>query len=140
MKKTIVTLASAAALLGSASFAVAQYTGPASTAAATSQANAASGASGYSGPSSVALVTTKQLIETGKDNQHVRLQGRIVSHDGGKNYTFADEAGRISVEISAKRFPVGQPISGEQRVELLIEVDKDWNKTEYEVDQIRVLP
>ncbi len=113
------------------------YTGPSSAATASPQAPAQAG--GYSGPSSVPLVTVKQLLDTGKDDQQARLQGRIVSHDGGEHYTFADDSGRIRVEIDAKRFPAGEAISAEQRVELLGEFDKGLRKTEFEVDRLSVL-
>ena len=86
-------------------------------------------------------MTVKQLLDGGRDDQHARLQGRIVSHDGGKHYTFADDTGRMTVEISAKRFPPGQPIGAEQRVELSGQVDKDlMRKMEFEVDALRLLP
>ena len=94
----------------------------------------------YSGPSSVQLMTVKQLLDTGRDDQHARLQGRIVSHDGGDRYTFADDSGRITVEIDNKDFPPGQTISAEQKVELLGELDKDLRKVELEVDRITLIP
>ena len=97
-------------------------------------------APGYTGPSSVQLVTVKQLLDTGKDDQHARLQGRIVSHDGDDKYTFADDTGRITVEIKAKHFPVGQTVSAAQRVELFGEFDKGFRKTEFEVDRMTLLP
>lgn len=109
------------------------YTGPSAAAASTP-------ASGYTGPSSVPLMTVKQLLDTGKDDQHARLQGRIVSHDGDDKYTFADDTGRITVEIKAKRFPAGQTVSAEQRVELFGEFDKGFRKTEFEVDRMTLLP
>jgi uncharacterized protein (TIGR00156 family) len=108
------------------------YTGP-------SAATAQTQAGGYSGPSSVQLMTVKQLLDTGKDDQHARLQGRIVSHDGGDKYTLADDTGRITVEIKAKRFPAGQTIGADQRVELLGEFDKGFRKTEFEVHEMTVL-
>jgi len=110
------------------------YTGPSAAAPAPGQA------SGYTGPSSVPSMTVKQLLDTGKDDQHARLQGRIVSHDGDDKYTFADDTGRITVEIKAKRFPAGQTVSAEQRVELFGEFDKGFRKTEFEVDRMAVLP
>ncbi|MGJ7543926.1 YgiW/YdeI family stress tolerance OB fold protein [Variovorax sp. LT1R16] len=133
MKKTATALVLALGILGAAAPALAQYTGP--TPAVAGQA-----ASPYTGPSTVPLMTVKQLLDTGRDDQHARLQGRIVSHDGGKNYTFADDSGRMTVEISAKRFPPGQPIGAEQRVELTGEIDKDLRKMEFEVEQVRLLP
>ncbi|KQP12342.1 hypothetical protein ASF43_22390 [Pseudorhodoferax sp. Leaf267] len=113
------------------------YTGP--SAAAATPAPAQGQASGYTGPSSVQLVTVKQLLDTGKDDQHARLQGRIVSHDGDDKYTFADDTGRITVEVDAKRFPAGQTVSAEQRVELLGEFDKGLRKTEFEVDRLTLV-
>ena len=108
------------------------YTGPSNAAKPVAQGS-------YSGPSNVPLVTVKQLLDTGKDDQHARLQGQIVSHDGGEHYTFADATGRIRVEIDDKDFPAGQVVSAEQRVELLGEFDKGLRKTEFEVDRITVL-
>lgn len=133
------TLASALAIgiLTSGTVAWAQYTGPSK--APTTATTAA--AAGYTGPSSVPLMTAKQVLDNSSDDQHARLEGRLVSHDGGKNYTFADASGRLPVEISSKHFPAGQPVSADQRVELIGEVDKNWrNKVEFEVDQLRLLP
>ena len=126
-----------AALLGlGAAAAIAQpagYTGP-----STAPQTAAQGS--YAGPSSVPLMTVKQLLDTGRDDQHARLQGRIVSHDGGDRYTFEDATGRIPVEIDDEDFPAGQTVSAQQRVELLGEFDKGLRKTEFDVDRVTLLP
>ena len=135
MKKTTTAFVLALGLFGAAAPALAQYTGPTTGAQAATTA-----AAGYTGPSSVPTMTVKQLLDTATDDQHVRLQGRIVSHDGGKNYTFADDSGRLPVEISAKHFPPAQPVSAQQRVELVGEVDKGLRKMEFEVEQLRLLP
>lgn len=102
-------------------------------------AHAQQAAPGYSGPSSVQLMTVKQLIDTGRDDQHARLRGRIVSHDGGDNYTFADDTGRIPVEISHKRFPPGQAVGAEQLVEISGEFEKGFRKVEFEVERMVVV-
>ena len=94
----------------------------------------------YTGPSNVPLMTAKQLLDTGRDDQHARLQGRLVAHEGGDRYTFADDSGRITVEIDAKDFPQGQTIGAEQRVELHGEFEKDWRKVEFEVERVSLLP
>jgi len=135
MKKTTTAFVLALGLLGAAAPALAQYTGP-----TTGAQTAAPAAAGYTGPSSVPTMTVKQLLDTATDDQHLRLQGRIVSHDGGKNYTFADDSGRLPVEISAKHFPPGQPVTATQRVELVGEVDKGLRSMEFEVEQLRLLP
>lgn len=111
------------------------YTGPSAAPAAAAPGQAG----GYSGPSSVPLMTVQQLLDTGKDDQQARLQGRIVSHDGDDHYTFADDSGRIRVEIDARRFPAGQTISAEQRVELFGEFDKGLRKKEFEVERMVVM-
>lgn len=109
------------------------YTGPSNT------PKAAASQGSYAGPSNVPLLTVKQLLDTGKDDQHARLQGRIVSHDGGDRYTFEDATGRITVEIDDEDFPAGQAVSAQQRLELLGEFDKGLRKTEFEVDRITLV-
>ncbi|MEG0001122.1 MAG: NirD/YgiW/YdeI family stress tolerance protein [Comamonas sp.] len=134
MRIIVSTLTLASLLAFGATVATAQpaaYTGPSNATAAA--------AGGYTGPSNVPLMTVKQLLDTGRDDQHARLQGQIVSHDGGEHYTFADATGRIRVEIDDKDFPAGQSVSAEQRVELLGEFDKGLRKTEFEVDRLTVL-
>jgi len=135
MRILVSTLTLASLLAFGATVATAQpaaYTGP-------SSASAAQGPGHYSGPSNVPLMTVKQLLDTGRDDQYARLQGQIVSHDGGEHYTFADATGRIRVEIDDKDFPVGQVVSAEQRVELLGEFDKGLRKTEFDVDRVTLL-
>ena len=128
MKHIAATSLAAVSLLTTTA-ALAQYTGPAQGAA-----------TGYTGPDTIPTMTAKQLLSDGRDDQYARLQGHIVSHDGGQDYTFADKSGRLPVEISGNRFPAGQPIDAGSRVELVVEVDKDVLKTEFEVEQIRLLP
>lgn len=128
MKRFVVASLSGSLLLSATAFA--QYTGPAQEAAA---------GTGYQGPSSIPTMTAAQLVAEGRDDQYARLQGNIVSHDGGHEYTFADSSGRVTVEIAGNRFPAGQPIAADQRVELVVEVDKDVLGTEFEVEKIRVL-
>lgn len=131
MRQAFTSLTLASLLAGTA--ALAQTAG-------NSPATAPAAASGYTGPSSVPLTSVKQLLDTGRDDQHARLQGRIVSHDGGERYTFADDSGRMTVEIPAKRFPAGQPIGADQRVELQGELDKGLKKVEFEVKRIVPMP
>ena len=131
------TLTAAAVLALSASaVAIAQpagYTGP-------SNAPKAAAQGAYSGPTNVPLMTVKQLLDTGRDDQVARLQGRIISFEGDERYTFEDATGRIIVEIDDEDFPAGQTISAEQRVELVGEFDKGLRKTEFEVDRVILLP
>lgn len=93
----------------------------------------------YNGPSSIPQATAKQLTDSGTDDQKAILRGKIVSHDGDNNYTFQDNTGKISVEISKRHFPANQPIGPDQQVELHGELDKDRHGIEFDVDQLRVL-
>ncbi len=137
MRHTVSTWTAATLLtLGAATVAIAQpagYTGP-------SNAPKAAAQGAYSGPSNVPLMTVKQLLDTGRDEQPARLQGRIVSFEGNERYTFEDATGRIIVEIDDEDFPAGQTVSAEQRVELVGEFDKGLRKTEFEVDRVILLP
>jgi uncharacterized protein (TIGR00156 family) len=144
MKSQILACTTALALLTGAPFALAQapvaptVVSPTVTDTPVAATSAAPGH--YTGPSSVPLSTVKNLLENGHDDQPARLQGRIVSHDGGKNYSFADDSGRMTVEISARHFPASQPVSAEQRVELVGELEKGFRKTKFEVKELRLLP
>ena len=135
MRFTLPTLAAVLAL--SATAAIAQpagYTGPSNGPQATNATRR------YSGPSNVPLMTVKQLLETGRDDQIARLQGRLVSFEGDERYTFEDATGRITVEIDNEDFPAGQSISAEQKVELTGEFDEGLRKTEFEVDRLTLVP
>ena len=94
----------------------------------------------YTGPSSVQLTTVQQLLDQGRDDQRVILRGRLVQHDGGEHYTFADESGRIGVEIDARLLPAGQSFDDKQLIEVSGEYDKDLMSQEVEVDSLRLIP
>ncbi|KAF1050199.1 YgiW/YdeI family stress tolerance OB fold protein [Xylophilus sp.] len=94
----------------------------------------------YTGPSAVPHLTVQELRASAHDDQIVRLQGRILSSQGGKHYLFGDATGQVPVEISPKRFPPDAAIGADQRVEIVGEVDKDFRKLEVEVQSLRRLP
>ncbi|WP_077002499.1 YgiW/YdeI family stress tolerance OB fold protein [Variovorax sp. KK3] len=108
-----------------------------SSAHAVAQGQAAPVAS-YTGPTSIPVTSVNDLLSKGQDDQYAVLRGRIVSHDGGKDYTFDDGSGRINVEIKQKHFPTQQTIDDKTEVELVGKLDKDFRKKEFEVDQLRV--
>ena len=129
--KRIFSLSCIAALAAASSLAIAQptgYAGPSSKAQA----------SGYAGPSKVPLMSARELLDKGKDDQYVRLKGRIVSHKGGEDYEFADQSGRMTVEIDDKHFPAGVRIDQNTLVELVGEFDKELvGESKLEVKQIK---
>lgn len=132
--KRIASLTAIATLCAAAAFAHAQstgYVGPSTKAAPSA---------GYTGPSNVPLMTAKDLLAKGKDDQQVRLQGKLVGHKGGDNYEFADASGRMTVEIDDEHFPQGVKVDQNTTVELVGEFDKELvGESTLDVDQLKVV-
>jgi uncharacterized protein (TIGR00156 family) len=96
--------------------------------------------SGYAGPSGAPLMTAKDLLANGKDDQYVRLKGKLTSHKGDENYEFTDASGKIMVEIDADRFPAGVTVDHNTLVELTGEFDKEmFGESTVDVEQIKVV-
>ena len=96
----------------------------------------------YTGPSGATAVTNvKTLHASAHDDQYVTLEGRIVSHIGGKDYMFADDSGQVKVEIKPHVFPAGQPVDAKTHVRITGKFDKEWREahSEIEVEQLTVL-
>lgn len=133
--KRIFQISAVTTLLAASAFAIGQpagYTGPSAKPAART---------GYAGPSSVPMMTVKDLLSKGKDDQVVRLQGRLTSHKGGEEYEFADQSGKMTVEIDDRHFPAGVSIDQNTVVELTGEFDKETfgNEVKLEVDQMKLV-
>ena len=95
---------------------------------------------GYSGPSGAPLMSVKDLLAKGKDDQFVRLQGKLTSHKGDDDYEFTDASGKIMVEIDADRFPQGVTVDHNTTVELSGEFDKEmFGDATLDVEQIKVI-
>lgn len=92
----------------------------------------------YVGPSSLQVRTVQQLLDDGRDDDRAQLRGRIVSHDGGERYTFADDSGRIAVEIDARVFPAGVKIGERDVVVLTGELERGFRKLKFEVETIEL--
>lgn len=144
--KRIIKLSAIATLLAGSAFAVAQNgaapaaaptTAPAA-APATTAAPAAK--SGYTGPSGAPLMSVKDLLAKGKDDQYVRLKGKLTSHKGDEDYEFTDASGKITVEIDSDRFPQGVTVDHNTTVELTGEFDKEmFGESSLDVEQIKVV-
>jgi uncharacterized protein (TIGR00156 family) len=131
--KRIFQIAGITTLLAASAFAIAQPTGYAGPSKAATP-------SGYAGPSSVPLMKAKDLLDKGKDDQYARLQGKLLSHKGGEEYEFADQSGKITVEIDAKHFPAGVSIDQNTLVELTGEFDKEtFGESSFDVKQLKVV-
>ena len=91
-------------------------------------------------PSGAPLMTAKDLLAKGKDDQYVRLKGKLTSHKGDEDYEFTDASGKIMVEIDADRFPAGVTVDHNTLVELTGEFDKEmFGDSTVDVEQIKVV-
>lgn len=133
--KTLLNISCIAALFAACAVAVAQpsgYTGP--------SAKAAAAPAGYAGPSSVPLMTAKDVLAKARDDQYVKVKGKLTSHKGGEDYEFTDASGKMTVEIDARHFPAGVAIDQTTLVELTGEFDKEtFGESTMDVKQIRIV-
>jgi len=139
--KRFFQLSCIAALLAGSAVAVAQNgAAPAAAPAAVAAPAAKPAPSGYTGPSGAPLMTAKDLLAKGKDDQYVRLKGKLTSHKGDEDYEFTDASGKITVEIDADRFPQGVSVDHNTTVELAGEFDKEmFGESKLDVEQIKVV-
>lgn len=92
---------------------------------------------GYTGPSTVPTMTVKEVLDNGRDDQKAILRGRIISHDGGEDYTFEDATGRITAEIDRRKLPATK-FDANTAVELVGEIERGKGKIEFDVDEVRI--
>lgn len=93
------------------------------------------GAGGYNGPSTTQAVTTIKEAKELRDDANVRLQGQIVKHIDKDKYLLKDKTGEIVIEIDKDDWN-GLVVNEKDVVEIVGEVDKDWNSVEIDVDSI----
>ncbi|HNP35635.1 MAG TPA: NirD/YgiW/YdeI family stress tolerance protein [Woeseiaceae bacterium] len=99
-------------------------------------AQADTGAGGFQGPDGRSLVTAAE-VEGLADDTQVRLLGYIVRKTGDEEYEFKDDSGTLIVEIDDDDWR-GVNVSPGDKVQLTGEVDKEWNRTEVEVDSVQL--
>lgn len=93
----------------------------------------------YAG-STIALTTVSALLENGRNDQQVVLQGRIIRHTGEDAYRFADNTGETEIEIDAKNWRTNTPIDKKTEVRLHGEYEKElFGQAKIEVQQIEAL-
>ena len=79
-------------------------------------------------------------LANGKDDQYVKLKGKLLNQKGGDEYEFADQSGKMTVEIDAKHFPEGGKTDQNTLVELTGEFDKEtFGASTLDVKQIKVV-
>lgn len=118
MKKTLLTLF---AMCVSVNMANAQTTG------------------GFEGPSANQpdAITVKEALNL-NDEAKVVLKGNITNSLGDEKYTFKDASGEVIVEIDDEDWR-GVKVTPENQVEIIGEVDKDFNEaTTIDVDVVTV--
>jgi uncharacterized protein (TIGR00156 family) len=82
---------------------------------------------------SSATVTSANGVAAAKDEQPVKLRGKIVSQQGKNQYVFADDTGNAVVEIGNKVLN-GQSLTAGTDVEIQGEVDKGFIRKQPKVE------
>lgn len=117
--KKIALLSATIATLGLATAAQAEYTGP---------------GAGTPAPSTVAAV-----LSEGHDDQDVTLRGHLVKKVGKEKYIFADDSGKIRVDIDHDDFP-NAAVDEKTMIEITGEIEKDFMESpEIDVDKLTIV-
>ena len=85
--------------------------------------------------SAPAITTVAQALKM-KDDAKAVLRGNIVKQVGHEKYLFKDATGEIVIEIDDDDWG-GVTVGPNDTVELIGEVDKDFNKVEFDVDIVK---
>lgn len=92
--------------------------------------------SGYVGPGP--KVQTIEEVKKLRDDTPVTLIGIIERQLGGERYMFVDNTGYIIIEID-ERLWQGNIISETDKVQITGELDKDFNRIEIDVSNIKLI-
>lgn len=90
---------------------------------------------GYQGPTLSQSITTIKDAMTLRDDAYIKLRGKIIKHSHKDKYIFSDGTGNITIEIDKDKWR-GLTVGPDELVEIVGEVDKDWNSIEIDVDYI----
>jgi len=93
---------------------------------------------GFTGPDNIPLVTAAEAAGLA-DETMIKLQGFIVRALGDEKYEFRDNSGTITVEIDGDDWG-GVQATPDVKVELLVEVDRDFRRVEFDAESVRLVP
>ncbi len=88
----------------------------------------------YTGPQEQNKVSVAQLKDVA-DDQWVTLEGKLVKHLGGENYSFRDDSGEVEVEVDGDVWR-GVEVGPNDLIRIRGEVDHSWNKTAVEREHV----
>ena len=71
-----------------------------------------------------------------QDDAMVSIQGNIVKQLSNDKFQFKDSTGTMTVDIDHDKW-AGIPSNTKETLELVGEIDKDFNSTELDVDMVR---
>lgn len=89
---------------------------------------------GYTGPSAVKSATVAEALSF-SDDTPVVLTGKIEKSLGDEKYMFADNSGKVVVEIDNEDWR-GQNVGADDVVEIKGDVDKEFLETTIDVESI----
>lgn len=93
---------------------------------------------GFTGPDAVKLVSVSEAIAM-PDESVAKVQGHIVKSLGDEKFEFRDDSGTVTVEIDKDDWR-GVEATPDTRVELVVEVDREWRTPELEAESVRLVP
>jgi uncharacterized protein (TIGR00156 family) len=95
--------------------------------------SSAQGKPASASPKDSAPITSAQGVASAKDEQPVKLRGKIVSEKSKNQYVFTDGTGNVDVDIPGKVLN-GSRLSAGTQVEIVGEVDTRWFKRQPKVE------
>ncbi len=98
-----------------------------------------SGAAGAAFVGDEARVSTVAEALKMRDDAPVVLEGNIQKQITKDKYAFTDKTGEITVEIDREDWR-GVDVTPQDKVRLTGELDKDWFRTEVDVDTVQIIP
>lgn len=92
----------------------------------------------FDGPAKQHPMITVAQVEEQNDDALVVLEGFLVKELKPEHYLFKDDSGEVQVEIDAPVFNQ-QTVTPTDKIQILAEVDKDWNHVSLEVEKLTLL-
>ncbi|VWD47610.1 hypothetical protein BCO18442_05852 [Burkholderia contaminans] len=86
------------------------------------------------------ITTVKQLLANGRDDHHVRLQGRITKHVSCEVCEFADTTGSILIKMDHELGMASQPVNEKNEVKVNCVFERKWSgHVKVDADQVEIV-
>lgn len=93
----------------------------------------------YVGTTEAQYTNLAQLLETGKDDDYVQLEGQLIKKVGSEKYIFTDGNQEVRVEIDSENFP-SEPFDENATIQIQGEFEKEFMESpEIDVDVVTIV-